>query len=187
MWWEEVSVINFFTPALYFGTYGAATGIERLYHRWVMRRIDRKRAWLERLTAASQREAGNPPPPPGPSPWPRYGVVLPPGWSYTANGAISTERQLKNTQEALKKLQSEVDHLRGIGNSVTVTKQSGVPATTPHVEDDPNWRWDNGRRNPDDEFFIIGGLPLAGPDVHPLPIVDRREAEAEPRGDDSPP
>lgn len=31
-------------------------------------------------------------------------------------------------------------------------------------------------------FEIEGGLPLAGLGVHPLPIVDRREAKTEPRG-----
>jgi hypothetical protein len=139
MWWELAGGVLSVVPA-YFSVYWVSTGIERLYHEWVMQRTDRKRAWLERLTAAPLE--------PAPSPWtmPNGAVVLPAGWSYTpVNQTPSTERELKNTREALKKLQSEVEQLRRIGNNVTVTKRAGVPATTPHVEDDPKWRWDDGK------------------------------------------
>lgn len=32
----------------------------------------------------------------------------------------------------------------------------------------------------DEEFYLPGGLPESGPYVHPLPIIDRHEAETDP-------
>lgn len=104
----------------YFGPSYVATGIIDWHHRRAVRRMRRYEVTFTPL-----------------QPGPPLPVI--------STTDRVTEQRVKQMEEEIKKLHAEL-HSRSDGHSnVTVTKRAGVPATTPHVDDDPKWRWVAGK------------------------------------------